>query len=89
MKYLITIAVVFFTLSLSAQKPTLNRVINSTVIDTVELNGTDHLVYSVEEGLNVLVVRSTRGVILYRVSDSDILFIHQYGSSWCEKLERI
>ena len=89
MKYLITIAAVFFTLSLTAQKPTLDRIINSTVIDTVELNGTDHLIYSVEEGLDVLVVRSKRGVVLYRVSDSDILFIHQYGSSWCEKLERI
>jgi len=72
------------------RSPTLNYVINSTVIDTVALNGSDAVVYDLEGyQYDVLVVRSVRGITLYKVNDSDVLLLKQYGSGYAEKLERL
>ena len=81
----------FMWLNAHAQQvPTLTKVINSEAIDTVSLNGSDAIVYDLEGyQYDVLVVRSKRGITLYKVNNSDVLMLKQYGSGYTEKLERL
>jgi len=70
--------------------PSLDYIINSEVIDTVDLNGSRCVVYDLDGyDYDVLVIRTSRGVTLYEVNDSDVLFLKQYGASFCEQLERL
>ena len=93
MKKVILSIMMMMVLGLSAyaqRSPSLTKVINSSPIDTVSLNGSDAVVYDIKDyDYNVLVVRSKRGVTLYRVNNSDVLMLKQYGSSYTEQLERI
>ena len=85
------VMMMFMWLNAHAQQvPTLNYVINSTAIDTVVLNGSNAIVYDLEGyQYDVLVVRSVRGITLYKVNNSDLLMLKQYGSGYAEKLERL
>ena len=93
MKKVILSMVMMVILGLNAyaqQVPTLTKVINSEAIDTVSLNGSDAIVYDLEGyQYDVLLVRSVRGITLYKVNDSDVLLLKQYGSGYAEKLERL
>ena len=93
MKKVILSMVMMVILGLNAyaqQVPTLTKVINSEVIDTVVLNGSNAIVYDLEGyQYDVLLVRSVRGITLYKVNDSDVLLLKQYGSGYAEKLERL
>ena len=73
-----------------AASPSVGYIINSEVLDTVDLNGSQCLVYDLEGyEYHVLVVRTNRGITLYEVNNSDVLFLKEYGASYCEQLKRI
>ena len=73
-----------------AASPSVGYIINSEVLDTVDLNGSECLVYDLEGyQYDVLVVRTDRGITLYKVNNSDVLFLKQYGASYCEQLKRL